>query len=138
MQLIMKQLFKLQVLVSAIYLILNFKEISYGWSTLWSIGEVDIVNHLTNFNIHVKIIMLIFVTLLILFGIAEMKSLKISRLLQIIIILLSLVLLLNTQLFLARWIEINIFVGLFLILLTLLALFRLIWILRLKKKTVRS
>ncbi|MBT8219518.1 MAG: hypothetical protein KJP00_06830 [Bacteroidia bacterium] len=133
----MKHLFKGQLLVTTLYLFLNFKEIRYGWSTLLSIGEVDIVNHLTNFNVHVKLIFILLILNLLIFGLGENKAIAISRLLQVIVLLVSVLLLVNAELDLARWIEINVFAGIFLVLLTLMALIRLIWIARITRKTAQ-
>jgi len=123
----LKRLPWIQVVLSVFYILLNFKKIGSAFrSDIWS-KEIDLINHVTNYNVHLQVISIILIILIGILLIAYLKEIVLSNYLLGIIIIFTTILFLNTQVDVRRWIEINVFGGGGLLLLTILLMINLIW-----------
>ena len=122
-----KRLPAIQIVLSLGYIVFNFKKISAAFrSDIWS-KEIDLINHVTNYSVHLQLISIVLMAVVGVIIIANIKKIDLSKYLLGVVIMLTALLFINTQIDFIRWIEINVFGGGSLLLLAIFLIINLIW-----------
>lgn len=107
-------------ILSGLYFLLNFSKITSAFqSSLWS-REMDLINHVSNYNFQLQAISLIILFIAGNLAMSHGMGLNLSKWILIPIAIVMSVLLINTQIDFIRWIEINVFGGGFLLVLAVI------------------
>ena len=104
-----KQISIIQWALTAVYIFSNLSKIRGAFrSSVWT-KDIDLINHVTNYNVHLQVISILFVLISALLVIAYIKKIKLSSFILVPIVIIAFVLYINTQVDLIRWLEINVF-----------------------------
>ena len=113
--------------ISVLYIVLNFEKIRGAFrSDVWS-KEIDLINHVTNYTVHLQVISILLVIIGAILLWAYFKDIPIAKFILVPLVVITLILFMNTQFDFIRWIEINVFGSGGLLVFTITLLINVFW-----------
>lgn len=113
--------------ISVLYIVQNFKKIRGAFrSDVWS-KEIDLINHVTNYSVHLQVISILLVIIGAILLWAYFKDIPIAKFILVPLVVITLILFMNTQFDFIRWIEINVFGSGGLLVFTIMLLINVFW-----------